>query len=216
MPVTVADPYVIASVTEAHNVIAFFAPNPYTITASVDPAGCGSVSGAGTYDYGSTANLTAMPAAGWHFVNWTEGGVEVSTDAAYSFTVTGDRALAAHFATAVVISAMPRYSGDADSVHFTDLHGSGFLPGATVKLTRAGSTEIAATGVVVVSHTQITCDLDLSAAATGAWNVTVINPDGGSGYLANAFFVGTMSGTAGERTGDGQCDVPDEHRLRRR
>ncbi len=211
MPVTVADPYVIASVTEAHNVIAFFAPNPYTISASIDPAGSGSVSGAGTYDYGSTANLNAMPAAGWHFVNWTEGGTEVSTDAAYSFTVTGDRALAAHFATAVVISAMPKYSGDASSVHLADLHGSGFLPGATVRLTRAGSTEINATGVVVMSDTQIACDLNLSGAATGAWNVTVTNPDGGSGYLANAFFVGIMSGTGWGYNYYGQCDVPDSN-----
>ena len=76
--------------------VACFAVDTHTITATVD--GSGTTEGAGTYDYGSTATLTATPAEGRHFTGWTEGGVEVSTGASYSFTVTGDRDLTAHFA----------------------------------------------------------------------------------------------------------------------
>ncbi len=76
--------------------VACFAVDTHTITATVD--GSGTTEGAGTYDYGSTATLTATPAENRHFTGWTEGGVEVSTSASYSFTVTGDRDLTAHFA----------------------------------------------------------------------------------------------------------------------
>ncbi len=74
VPVTVADPYVINNVTEDHDVVVFFEIDTYTIAASVDPVGKGSVSGAGDYQYGSTCTLTATPDAGWSFVDWTEGG----------------------------------------------------------------------------------------------------------------------------------------------
>jgi alpha-tubulin suppressor-like RCC1 family protein len=206
-PVAVADPYVISNVRETHDVIAFFAPDTHVVTASVD--GNGSVSGAGTYDYGATANLNALPAAGWHFVNWTEGGTEVSTDAAYSFTVTGARDLVAHFATVMVDSVMPRYIPEPGPVSITDLHGARFQPWARVVFTRAGSSDIEATDVAVVDQARITCETDFSGAAAGAWNVTVINPDGGIAYLANAFFVGTMSGYGWGDDYYGQSSLPD-------
>ena len=57
----------------------------------------GSVSGAGTYMVNTTATLTATPYSGYTFVSWTENDEIVSTDAEYSFTVTGDRSLVANF-----------------------------------------------------------------------------------------------------------------------
>ena len=107
-----SDPYVISYVSEDHEVIAAFEPDAYLVGAIVD--GSGSVEGTGTYEYGSTATPTATPAAGWHFVNWTEGAVEVSTDASYSFTVTGSRTLTAHFDTDPVITAGAGAGGSID------------------------------------------------------------------------------------------------------
>jgi hypothetical protein len=72
-------------------------PN-FTITTVVNPVSSGTANGAGTYAQGETANLTASPADGYSFVNWTEGGTEVSTLPAYSFEVTADRTLTAQFA----------------------------------------------------------------------------------------------------------------------
>jgi len=60
------------------------------------------------------------------------------------------------------------------------LTGTGFQPGATVKLTRSGFSDIIATGVMVVSPTRITCTFDLLGVPSGTWNIVVTNADGQS------------------------------------
>ena len=77
--------------------VANFELNSYQITATANPSTGGTVTGAGTYNYGATATLTAAPATGYHFVNWTENGNAVSTSATYSFNVAGARTLVANF-----------------------------------------------------------------------------------------------------------------------
>ena len=69
------------------------------ITVSVDPAGTGTVSGGGNYLQGASCTVTAQASAGYSFQYWHEYGnpTAVSTDANYTFTVTGDRSLVAHF-----------------------------------------------------------------------------------------------------------------------
>ena len=71
--------------------------NTYTITATASPTTGGTVSGAGTYSEGSTCTLTATPATGYEFTNWTKNGTQVSTNATYSFTVTADGSYVANF-----------------------------------------------------------------------------------------------------------------------
>ena len=72
--------------------------NQYTITVNAEN---GTVTGAGTYDYGTSVTITATPDTGYEFVNWTKAGVEVSTDASYTFTVTEDVDIVANFAKKV-------------------------------------------------------------------------------------------------------------------
>ncbi len=83
------------------------------IAASVDPPGAGTVSGAGAYPVNSTAQLIAAANAGWGFVNWTENGNQVSTNATYTFTATVNRTLVAHFVPAYTITtaAYPPWAG---------------------------------------------------------------------------------------------------------
>ena len=50
-----------------------------------------------TYYEGATCTVTASANEGYRFVNWTENGTAVSTEATYSFTVDGDRELVANF-----------------------------------------------------------------------------------------------------------------------
>ena len=69
----------------------------YTITASASPTAGGSVSGGGTYIQNSTCTLTATANSGYTFVNWTKNGTQVSTNASYTFTVTGNAEYVAHF-----------------------------------------------------------------------------------------------------------------------
>ena len=73
-------------------------------------------------------------------------------------------------------------------VSITNLAGSGFQSGATVKLTKSGNSDIVAT-VVTITSTQITCTFNLAGAAPGAWNVVVTNSDLQSGTLVNGFTV---------------------------
>lgn len=78
----------------------------FTIAVTANPVEGGSVSGAGTYDYAETCSLTATPNNGYHFVNWTKGGVVVSTDAIYSFSVFESGTYTANFALNVYLSAI--------------------------------------------------------------------------------------------------------------
>ena len=69
----------------------------FEITATANPSEGGFVSGAGTYDFGTTITLTATANENYIFTNWTENGEVVSTEAEYSFTVNGERNLVANF-----------------------------------------------------------------------------------------------------------------------
>ena len=68
-----------------------------TVTASANPAEGGSVNGAGEYAKGSNVTLTATPATGYEFVNWTEGETVVSTSTQYNFDLLSDVNLVANF-----------------------------------------------------------------------------------------------------------------------
>ncbi len=74
-------------------------------------------------------------------------------------------------------------------VQVANLSGTGFRDGAVVKLTRTGQPDIAATGVSVVSPSQIACTLDLTGCAAGPWDVVVENPDGQTAVLQQGFTI---------------------------
>ena len=69
-------------------------PVKYNVTVTAEN---GTVTGDGEYEEGKTATLTATPAEGYQFVNWTVGEEVVSTENPYSFVVTADVALVANF-----------------------------------------------------------------------------------------------------------------------
>ena len=85
------------TVTESASYVAHFQANSYTISVSADPSNGGTVSGGGTYTYGQSCTVHAMANNGYTFTNWTVNGSQVSTNANYTFTVTGNRNLVAHF-----------------------------------------------------------------------------------------------------------------------
>ena len=85
------------TVTESAAFVAHFEQQSYTIIATANPTEGGSITGAGTYTYGQSCSLTATPATGYDFVNWTENGNSVSTNANFGFPVTSNRTLVANF-----------------------------------------------------------------------------------------------------------------------
>jgi len=74
------------------------APVTSTIVTTSSPEDGGSTAGDGSFNNGTPVTVVATHGPGYAFVNWTEGGVEVSAIAVYPFTVNGDRNLVANFA----------------------------------------------------------------------------------------------------------------------
>ena len=92
-------------------------PQNYTVTVSANPNNAGTVSGGGTYQEGQSCTVRATANIGYAFTNWTENGNVVSTNAAYTFTVTGNRNLVANFALQqFTITAIAEPSPDAGGV----------------------------------------------------------------------------------------------------
>ena len=85
------------TVTANRTLVANFTAINYTIATSSSPTAGGTTSGAGTVQYGSSKTLTATANTGYNFTNWTESGTVVSTNASYTFTVSGNRTLVANF-----------------------------------------------------------------------------------------------------------------------
>ena len=73
-----------------------------TITATVNPAESGTVSGTGSYAGGEFCTLVAIPNDGYVFENWTENGEVVSIESSYTFLVVGNRTLVANFSLPIV------------------------------------------------------------------------------------------------------------------
>ena len=102
------------TVTCDRDLVAHFTSQSYVITAIADPSNGGTVSGGGTYNYGQTCNLTAIPATGYTFLRWTKDGQQVSTNSTYTFTVTESATYIAHFTVqtyTVTVAANPTEAG---------------------------------------------------------------------------------------------------------
>ena len=81
-------------VTDNELFTAYFRPEMHTVTL-INGEG-GSVSGQGSYQYGSTATITAEPDANWHFDGWICNDDTIRENP-YSFIVTNDTMFAAKF-----------------------------------------------------------------------------------------------------------------------
>jgi len=72
----------------------------YTLTVTVSPTGGGTVTknpNKTSYTSGEQVTLTATPASGYAFVNWTEGTNVLGTEATLSITMTSNRTITANF-----------------------------------------------------------------------------------------------------------------------
>jgi hypothetical protein len=104
------------NVTVDLTVTAQYDINTYTIAVSANPTEGGNITGNGTFDHFESVTVTATANAFYDFVNWTEGGAEVSVDATYSFTASRNRTLVANFVLkqyTIAVSATPAISGNA-------------------------------------------------------------------------------------------------------
>ncbi len=89
----------------------------FNVTVAANNANYGTVSGGGQYNYNQSCTVTATPANGYMFTNWTSNGSVVSTEASYTFNVTANTDLVANFAAGVTV-----YDGTATN-QFIPMYG---------------------------------------------------------------------------------------------
>ncbi len=126
-----------------------------------------------------------------------QGGPDIVTDAAAgAYVAWADYTLWDVMAQRIsnpaptVASITPQSGTQGTTVNVTDLAGTGFQAGAAVELQKAGQADLAATGVNMLSSTQIACSFNIPAgAATGSWDVHVENADGQGATLDDGFTV---------------------------
>jgi len=117
-------------VTRDMDLVANFVPATFEITvSSADPQyGVVSPSGVIIMQGGSLMTIIATPTPLYMFLNWTENDEEVSTNPVFSFTVTQDRNLVAHFAPATIEITLSKNIENGGTVN-----GAGIYPyGETV------------------------------------------------------------------------------------
>lgn len=89
-----------------------------------------------------------------------------------------------------VTAIVPASARQGTLVTITNLSGSGFVSGAQVSLTRAGSPAISATNISVLNSGRIRCTFGIPVTApTGRWNVRVTNADRQYGQRNGGFSV---------------------------
>lgn len=141
----------------------------YKITLSASPTTGGSVTGGGSYLSGDSVTISAVPAAGYRFLRWEDGGSVVSTSARYTFTATKNRTIVAFFEQVksyiVTVQASPAEGGTASG-------GGTYVEGTNVTVTAqpsawyefVGWTEGTETASANASYTfQITSNRTLTA-----------------------------------------------------
>ena len=109
-----------------------FSPLPYEITTESNPVEGGTVSGAGTYDYGTIATLIATPNENYSFLCWSDGIVSNPRHV----TVTGN----AHYKALFHLNGTPQYTltVTANDPTLGTVSGSGTYPqGATIEISAA-------------------------------------------------------------------------------
>ena len=126
-----ANPYTFTA-TKDVTLKATFEEITYTITTRVSPTNGGTVTGGGSYKYGSSVKLTATPKEGYKFVKWNDG----TTANPYTFKATKSLTITATFEELLYrIEAT-----SADATMGTVTGGGSFHYGKTVTLTATPKT----------------------------------------------------------------------------
>ena len=199
----------------------------YTVALITAPTNGGTISGAGTFDPGTSVTVTATPNTGFSFVNWTDGGTIVSTNASYTFTINSSRTLTANFAIIqciVTLSSSPTEGGTTSgagtfnygsSVSVTATPSSGY---SFVNWT-SGSTVISSSSTYTFTITSVqnlvanfmmlpiltvTPDFLSVGPVAGTASIDVSNTGGGVmnwGAVSDIFWIKITSGASGTNNG---------------
>jgi len=166
------------TVTTATNAITIaLGSNPSTATLT-GTLTANAVNGVATFN-----NLSLNLAGANYTLTATAGGLTGAVSTAFTLVT-----------AAPTVTAISPNAGANNLTIGVQITGTDFQGGTTVKLTRTGQADKAATNVVIVNSTTINATLDLNGLATGVWNVVVTRLDGQTGTLANGFTVNAPVG----------------------
>ena len=181
--------------------VANFTAIQYTVTLTRNPLAGGTATGGGTFNSGASVTVTASPNVGYTFTNWTEGVNIVSTNANYTFTILGNRALVANFTVlpqfTVTLSSNPAAGGNTNG-------GGTFNSGASVTVSataNAGYTFTNWTEGINIVSTNASYTFTLNGNRTLVANFTLL-PSGPAGVnLGSAGNFAVLAGSGISNTG---------------
>jgi hypothetical protein len=123
-------------ITNHTSLTATYVATNRTITATAAPLAGGSVTGAGVVGNGATVTLTAVPASGYVFSNWTLNGTAAGSENPVIFNANANYTFVANFSAApyyiIATSTLPLAGG-------TVIGAGTYLPGSTASLTATPS-----------------------------------------------------------------------------
>jgi hypothetical protein len=158
---------------------------PFVGTWTEASMGLAATTGINTTDNVEQVRITAPPVAGaYQAVISFAGTLYNNSSQNYSLLLTGSSAQPLPLA----LTAISPTSGLAGATVTLDLTGTGMRADTTVKLTRSGQSDIAATAVQLIGSS-LRCQVILTGAAAGTWNVVATNPNSETATLAAAFTV---------------------------
>ena len=169
------------------------------ITVFANPSAGGTAvvtAGGASGTCGRSVTVTATPAVGYAFVNWTEGGVNRSTNTAYSFTASSGRTLVANFATKCTLTVNAGTGGTAAQTSGTATGDCGRSVIVTATPTGGNAFQGWSDGAIANPYT-LTLNTSLTLTASFAVPCTVAvsaNPGAGGTAVVTA---GGASGTCG-------------------
>ncbi len=187
-------------ITATRTLVANYVINSYTLVTTASPALGGTITRTPDqtrYDHGSQVLLTAIPATGYSFVNWTEGGTVRSTSAAFQIAMTGNRTLVANFsAKTYTLNVLINPTGGGTVAK--NPNRASYDSGTTVILTATPATGYTFTswnGDATGSVNPLTVNMNANKNITA--NFTVLIPAGDPIILGTAANFGAFGGNAG-------------------
>ena len=174
------DPVYEFMAAENRTLVANFVINTYDIVAVANDDAYGAVTGAGQYDHFEMVELSAIPQTGYHFVNWTEDGVEVYDEPVYSFMVDSDRHLLANFMLttySLSFNVVDAHSGNLINDAVISIDGTHYSPGmyvfenivpAAYEYSVTHDEYFEVTGSVEILDTDVTVNVEMAIDDTNA------------------------------------------------
>lgn len=183
----------------------------HTITVSADPPEGGSVSGGGMASDGMRVTISAVPAEGTYlFGKWTENGQDVSSDAEFTLSVTGDRALTAEFVEQS--SFLPAGTKQLEYIYQTEISSNNAPYILLPAISSAKSLEIKYAHLTGGSATNYTCSL-CGLVAYSSSKLSSISGITISRSTSNRYLSVYVSGTRAVITNLEQSSFPETHTM---